>query len=127
MEVKYDFAEKHFLVTGASSGIGRATAVLLGQCGAKVSVVARREDMLKETISLMPNNNHKAYICDLCKTEEIENLMKEIVLKNGALSGLVYCAGVAPSRPLKMTQKKRYGHRNDSKFLFICRIYALHF
>ncbi len=106
MEVKYDFAEKHFLVTGASSGIGRATAVLLGQCGAKVSVVARREDMLKETISLMPNNNHKAYICDLCKTEEIENLMKEIVLKNGALSGLVYCAGVAPSRPLKMTQKK---------------------
>lgn len=106
MNVKYDFCGKHFLVTGASSGIGRATALLLGKSGAKLSIIARREEQLKETLALIPNNNHRAYCYDLSNTQGIEALVKESLLENGAISGLVYCAGIAPERPLKMTGKK---------------------
>lgn len=105
MNIKYDFSGKHFLVTGASSGIGKAVAVLLGQSGATLSVVARREDQLQETVSLIPDNNHRIYSYDLSDTSGIEDLIKESVSQNGALSGLVYCAGIAPERPLKMMRK----------------------
>ncbi len=106
MNIKYDFSGKHFLVAGASSGIGRATALLLGKSGATLSLVARREEQLRETAALLPNNNHMVYSYDLSCTEGIEALVKETVLKNGAISGLVYCAGIAPERPLRMTKKK---------------------
>lgn len=106
MNLKYDFSGKHFLVTGASSGIGRTTAVMLGKAGAVLSIVSRRETQLKETAALLPSNYHKVYSCDLNETEEIEALVEKSVSENGVLSGLVYCAGVAPSRPLKMTKKE---------------------
>lgn len=106
MNVSYDFSGKHFVVTGASSGIGRATAVFLSKCGARLSIVARRQDMLDETLSLMSGEGHKAYSYDLSDPDGIEALVKQMVSDNGSLSGMVYCAGIAPSRPLKMTKKK---------------------
>lgn len=106
MNVSYDFSGKHIAVTGASSGIGRSVAVFLSRCGARVSIIARRQEQLDETISLMSGGEHRAYSYDLSDTDGVEALVKKIVANNGALSGLVYCAGIAPSRPLKMTKKK---------------------
>ena len=53
---------KTILVTGASSGIGRETAILLSKLGAKVSLIARREDALQETLSMMEGEDHHFYM-----------------------------------------------------------------
>lgn len=104
MNVSYDFSGKHFVVTGASSGIGRATAVFLSKCGARLSIVARRQDMLDETLSLMSGEGHKAYSYDLSDPDGIEALVKQMVSDSGPLSGMVYCAGNAEVKPLKFTK-----------------------
>lgn len=56
---------KNILVTGASSGIGRQCAVDCSRMGAKVALVARNEERLKETLSLMEGEGHHIFPYDL--------------------------------------------------------------
>ena len=49
----FDFSGKKIIVTGASSGVGRETAILLSQMNAKVVMIARRENELKNTMSML--------------------------------------------------------------------------
>lgn len=97
-----DLTGKHILVTGASSGIGRATAIVLSNCGAKLSLVARREEALKETVGQLANNDHSFFSFDLKNTEGIVSLVSQIVGESGSVDGLAYCAGVSTNRPLTM-------------------------
>ena len=65
------------IVTGASSGIGRATAVHLGIAGWSVVVSGRRQDKLQETINLMPEQAQKKALAvagDLKQPKEIQAL-----------------------------------------------------
>ncbi len=94
--------EKHILVTGASSGIGRAVCVQASKLGAKVSLVARNEERLRETLSLMDCEAHSYYSYDLNDVDGIESLIKDIVEKIGPLDGLVHCAGISGMRPVKL-------------------------
>lgn len=98
-----DLSGKYYLVTGASSGLGRQVCVTLSCLGAKVILIARRAEMLQETVSLMEGSGHICYPFDLNKVEEIEDLIKRIVVENGRLDGVAYCAGMGPSRPLALT------------------------
>ena len=92
---------KHIIITGASSGIGRAACIQASKLGAKVTLIARNESRLKETISLMDGNIHSFYSFDLNNLEEIENLVSLIVEKEGAIDGLVHCAGICFYTPIK--------------------------
>ena len=69
---------KHILITGASSGIGRAACILASQLGAKVSMVARSEEGLLQTKSEMEGTGHQLYILDLTQLGKIEDLVKKI-------------------------------------------------
>lgn len=95
---------KNILITGASTGIGQATAVLASRLGANIRIVARREDKLKDTIGQMDGEGHLYYTADLTELIEIEALVKKIVSDGGALDGFVHCAGIAPTRPIKLTK-----------------------
>lgn len=95
---------KHILVTGASQGIGREAAIHINKLGAKVSIIARNEEKLFETIKLLDGEGHSFYSFDLKETKNIEKLIDRIVAENGALNGLIHCAGVATMRPLTMTK-----------------------
>lgn len=95
---------KHILVAGASSGIGYTTAVLASQLGARLSLVARREDKLNETLKELEGNGHRIYPFDLTQLDGIEGLIKTIVADNGAFDGFVYCAGISPVRPIQITK-----------------------
>lgn len=95
-----DFTGKRILVTGASSGIGRQTAVTLNQLGADLILVARREDKLQEVVSKFERGNNFYYTADLSDLNSIEPLFKKIIAEQGPLDGMVYAAGVGTSMPL---------------------------
>lgn len=101
-----DLSGKKVLVTGGSSGIGRATCIQLSRLGAQVIMMARNEQKLIETLDQMESGNHLSYIYDLQDISGIEDLMKKLISETGALDGLVHCAGIAPMRPLNMTTHK---------------------
>ena len=53
------------IITGASSGIGKQCAIDCSKMGAKIILIARNEERLKETLSLMNNrDNHAYYLAD---------------------------------------------------------------
>lgn len=85
---------KTILVTGASSGIGRAIAVECSRIGANVVISARNEQRLDETLGLMSGKNHTKIIADLTDFEQISKLIEDLP----KLDGFVSVAGVV--RPL---------------------------
>jgi NAD(P)-dependent dehydrogenase (short-subunit alcohol dehydrogenase family) len=99
-----DLTGRKILVTGASSGIGRATAIHLSRLGARVIMVARNEEKLKDTLTSMEGEGHSLYPYDLKNIENIESFLEGIISIEGKLNGLVHCAGVGDMRPLQMTK-----------------------
>jgi NAD(P)-dependent dehydrogenase (short-subunit alcohol dehydrogenase family) len=98
-----DFTGKQFLITGASTGIGKETAILLSNFGAKIILVSLFENELQEAISALKNEGHFYYQYDLNNVDGIEPLMKEISTTHGAFDGFIHCAGIAEVRPLKLS------------------------
>jgi NAD(P)-dependent dehydrogenase (short-subunit alcohol dehydrogenase family) len=90
-------SERRALVTGASSGIGRATARLLASEGYRVALLARRGDRLREIereIASTSGAKHLVLECDLCRPEEIEAAFAELDASFGGLDLLVNNAGM---------------------------------
>jgi len=99
-----DLTGKRILVTGASSGIGRETAIQLSKLGATVILIARNEEKLKNTISNLEGQSHAFYSYDLTKIEGIEDLVHNIVSVHGSINGFAHCAGIYAMRPIKLTK-----------------------
>jgi NAD(P)-dependent dehydrogenase (short-subunit alcohol dehydrogenase family) len=81
---------KTILVTGASSGIGRAISIACAKMGATLIISARNEQRLNETLELMPEGDHQVIKADLTRQEDIDSLVSALP----KLDGLVQCAGV---------------------------------
>lgn len=95
-----DLTDKKIIVAGASSGIGKKTAILLSRLGARMILIARREDRLLEVKNSLEGDGHACYVGDLSDVGSIEELVKKIVTEQGKVDGLVYAAGVNTSMPL---------------------------
>lgn len=106
MDNFFDFSNKTILITGASSGIGRQAAITLSQMGARTVLIARREEQLKETLSMLSGEGHIYKVFDLTELDNIEALVSDIVSETGKLDGLAFCAGIAPTIPGKVTTPK---------------------
>ena len=99
--------DRRILVVGASSGIGKQTALTLSQVGAKISLVARNEEKLETTLAELEGNGHDYFIADVSEIASIESLIKEIVVKDGPLDGVVYSAGVGTALPLMQSKPEK--------------------
>ena len=88
---------KIILVTGASSGIGRATAIECSRMGATVILSGRNQEKLNETTSLMKGKNHEIRVCDLNNSDAIYEMVQTLP----TLHGLVNNAGFTFIQPIK--------------------------
>jgi NAD(P)-dependent dehydrogenase (short-subunit alcohol dehydrogenase family) len=88
---------KTILITGASSGIGRFSAIECSKMGATVIITARNEERLIETLSQMQGSNHSVITADLTQQNDLLSLIDKIP----TLDGLVNCAGMIKTLPVQ--------------------------
>jgi NAD(P)-dependent dehydrogenase (short-subunit alcohol dehydrogenase family) len=112
--------DKTILVTGASSGIGRSTAVLLSELGARVVLSGRRMEALEETRAAMHQPDaHFLEPFDLNDTDAIPAWMKEVRGRAGVpFDGVVHSAGIS------LTMAIRTASRKNTDALMIPNVYA---
>ncbi|HEU65300.1 MAG TPA: glucose 1-dehydrogenase [Chloroflexi bacterium] len=90
------FAGKVALVTGGSSGIGRATAIKFGERGARLTVAARREKEGKETVEMIKKAGGEAMFVqtDVRIASQVEKMVQQTIQKYGRLDIAFNNAGV---------------------------------
>ena len=90
--------DKVAIITGASSGIGYATALALSKAGAKVAIGARRIDRLEDLEKKIKENNGEVYSqrLDVTKKDECNSFVQNILKKWGSVDILVNNAGLMP-------------------------------
>ncbi len=101
MTSPFDLTGRRILVTGASAGIGRQTAIELSRLGAEVVLVARNAARLAETYAQLEGAGHSCEAFDLNDTDSIPAKLRAIAKESGALHGVVHCAGIQRTRPLR--------------------------
>lgn len=91
-----DFKDKVIIVTGASSGIGLASARLFGSLGAKVVMAARRLEKLQElAVSVGPEEKVLCVQCDVSVEDDCKALVERTVERFGGIDILVNNAGLS--------------------------------
>lgn len=96
---------KTILITGASSGIGRATAIECSKLGAKVLLNGRNEERLKETFNCLVDRESLILTYDLTKPENLESLSNNI---EEPLDGLVLCSGKGFLSPVQFSSLDKF-------------------
>jgi NAD(P)-dependent dehydrogenase (short-subunit alcohol dehydrogenase family) len=98
----FDLKDKTVLVTGASSGLGKQTAITVSQYGAKVVITGRNEQRLQETFNALEGEGHMQIIADLTIQEDIDRLVAALPF----LNGVVYSTGISDLSPARFISKK---------------------
>lgn len=95
---------KTILVTGASSGIGRQTAIECSKMGAKVIVCGRNQERLNETLSSMEGEGHVLFTGDLLE----EGVINQLVLEIPNVDGAVLAAGRGLTLPFQFSTREKF-------------------
>lgn len=114
-----EIEDKVVIITGASAGIGRATAQLLTQHGAKVALVARSADDLQALAAELPGSF--AVPADLSEVERIPQVIQSIAEHYGRVDGLVNNAGRAFHTPVEHADVQLYRHLLDLNLVAVMR------
>ena len=107
--------DKVVIVTGASSGIGEATAKLLASRGAKLALGARREDKLKQIVDEIEKDGGQAVYQELDVTRPSDNdaLVSLATERFGGVDVIFLNAGIMPNSPLSALQTDDWHHTVD--------------
>lgn len=97
---------KTILITGASSGIGRATAIECSKMGATCIITARNEKRLNETLSQLEGKGHKVIIADIAAQDGIDILVEQIP----NIDGLVNNAGISHTKLINFIKEEEVSY-----------------
>jgi NAD(P)-dependent dehydrogenase (short-subunit alcohol dehydrogenase family) len=97
MSEQFSLQGKTILITGASSGIGKQSAIDLSKAGALLVITGRNEERLRETFEALQGNGHIQFAADLLDFDSFAALADKLPL----LNGIVHSAGVTGHLPAK--------------------------
>lgn len=103
MNNPFSLSDKTILVTGASSGIGKSTAIECSKLGAKVVVTGRNEERLNQTLFELEGEGHLAIVADLSTEEGVNALVNQCPL----IDGLVNNAGSTIMVPTQFISREK--------------------
>lgn len=95
---------KTILVTGASSGIGQATAIECSKLGAKVVITGRNVERLQDTLNRMEGEGHLQILAELTSEDDVKKLVETCP----ALNGIVLCAGKGMTLPFPFCTREKF-------------------
>jgi len=99
--MEFTFNEKIVLITGASRGIGKATALLFAKSGATVVVHCRQDESAAlEVLRSLPGQGHSHILADLANPDELRKMVGEIIRIYGRIDILVNNAGIFMERDM---------------------------
>lgn len=98
----FSLTGKTILITGASSGIGRAIAIACSQSDANLIITGRNTIRLLETFNMLEGTNHQQFSADLTNENELKVLIESLPKLDGAVSN----AGIAIPLVLQLTEAK---------------------
>ena len=101
MQNPFSLEGKTILITGASSGIGKAVAQECAAAGATCIITARNEERLSATFGYLSGEGHQLILADLSNIESIETIVEQLP----KIDGVVSCAGIVETKMLKFTEE----------------------
>lgn len=99
----FSIARKKILITGASSGIGAATAVECARMGAILIVSGRNEERLTQLFNSLDGDGHKMVVADINREDDLSELISSI----DNIDGVVLCAGIGSMLPISFSSRKK--------------------
>lgn len=110
-----EIQNKVVIITGASSGLGEATAKRLAASGAKLMLGARREDRLKELVAAIAQTGGTAnyLVTDVTDRAQVEALAKQTLSTYGRIDVLINNAGLMPLSPLDQIKVEEWDQMID--------------
>jgi len=108
----FTLSGKIIFITGASSGIGRATAIECSRMGATVIITGQNKERLNESYCKLEGEGHQQFIADLSSPEKIEGLITVLP----SVDGIVHCAGIAEPLLFQYINEERLKHVIDINF-----------
>ena len=112
MNNSFSLQGKTILVTGASSGIGRAIAIACSQQGANVVLNGRNQERLQATFEALSGEGHQIIAADLVDTAQRQALAEQVPV----LAGVVYCAGIGSRVLCKMLEEQDVANVMQANF-----------
>jgi len=116
---------KIFIVTGASSGIGRATALMALERGAKVSIVARREKELTALSSSFAASHVEVIAADVTKEADRQRTVNDTIKRFGGIDVLVNAAGIIANGTIENTTLEQWDTMFDINLRSLFRLTQL--
>lgn len=101
------FQDKKYLITGASSGIGRATAMLLSNYGASLVLTGRNVENLRG-INEELGKRHLILPMDLSKEDDLTYYFNQAIADGKKLDGIVHCAGIDITEPINLINIEKF-------------------
>ncbi len=98
-------ANRTLLVTGASSGLGRATAAALAGCGARLVVCGRDTARLQATLQSLPGDGHMAEVFAMDDADSTADWLKTVASRLGPMHGVFHAAGTELVRLARLTKR----------------------
>ncbi|WP_044195383.1 SDR family oxidoreductase [Hyalangium minutum] len=118
------FRGRVVLITGASSGIGRAAALAYAAQGAHVVLAARREELLKELARELEGRGAQALAvrCDITQAADVERLAREAEAHFGAVDVLINNAGIGLFGPVEALSEEQLRQVFELNFFALVRV-----